>query len=172
MAGPGNKVTVDANAAVFANQHILIIEGRFYEDIGNELLNGAIAELDALGVSYDHQVVPGALEIPQVLSQAVEKGIIGSDATNPKYTGAIALGCVIRGETYHFEIVCNQSNHWLMDIAMCHGIPVGNAILTVDTHAQALERAQGSRDGKGGDAARACLKLIEIAAAFDQRPSR
>lgn len=172
MAGPGNKVELAADAAQLATQHILIIEGRFYEDIGNELLSGAVAELEAAGASYEHVVVPGALEIPQVLSQAVERGVMGSDATNPIYTGAVALGCVIRGETYHFEIVCNQSNHWLMDVAMCHGIPVGNAILTVDTHAQALERAQGGRDGKGADAARACLKLIEIGAKFDERPSR
>ncbi|MEM9358740.1 MAG: 6,7-dimethyl-8-ribityllumazine synthase [Pseudomonadota bacterium] len=169
MAGPGSKIELGAGAEALANQHVLIIEGRFYEDIGDHLLAGAKAELQAAGVSYDHVVVPGALEIPQILSQAVEKGIIGSDATNPVYTGAVALGCVIRGETYHFEIVCNQSNHWLMDIAMCHGIPVGNAILTVDTHAQAMVRAQGGREGKGADAARACLKVIEIGAQLDQR---
>ncbi|MEM8974781.1 MAG: 6,7-dimethyl-8-ribityllumazine synthase [Pseudomonadota bacterium] len=172
MAGPGSKVDLGADAKIFANHNVLIIEGRFYEDIGDQLLAGAVAELEAAGVSYEHVVVPGALEIPQILSQAVEKGIIGNDATNPVYTCAIALGCVIRGETYHFEIVCNQSNHWLMDIAMCYGIPVGNAILTVDSHAQAMERAQGGREGKGADAARACLKVIEIAAQFDQRPSQ
>ena len=172
MAGPGNKVELDVDAAVMAKQNILIIEGRFYEDIGNELLAGAVAELEAAGASYEHVVVPGALEIPQVLSQAAEKGVIGSDATNPVYTGAIALGCVIRGETYNFEIVCNESNHWLMDTAMSHGIPVGNAILTVETHEQALVRAQGGREGKGADAARACLRLIQIASNFDQRPGR
>ena len=172
MAGPGSKVDLDADVAVLAKQHILIIEGRFYEDIGNELLAGAVAELEAAGVTYEHVVVPGALEIPQVLSQAVERGVIGSDATNPVYTGAIALGCVIRGETYHFEIVCNQSNHWLMDTAMCHGIAVGNAILTVETHAQALERAQGGRDGKGADAARACLRVLQISSKLDQRPDQ
>ena len=172
MAGPGTKIELGDNAALFAKQHILIIEGRFYEDIGDELLAGAVAELEAAGCSYDHVVVPGALEIPQVLSQAVEAGIAGTEATNPVYTGAIALGCVIRGETYHFEIVCNQANHWLMDTAMCHGIPVGNAILTVDTHAQALERAQGGPDGKGADAARACLKLIAISSSFTQQAAR
>ena len=172
MAGPGRKVDLGADATLFAKQHVLIIEGRFYEDIGDELLAGAVAELEAAGCSYDHVVVPGALEIPQVLSQAVEAGVAGTEATNPVYTGAIALGCVIRGETYHFEIVCNQANHWLMDTAMCHGIPVGNAILTVDTHAQALERAQGGRNGKGADAARACLKLIAISSSFTQQAAR
>lgn len=172
MAGPGSRVDLGADAPLFANQHILIIEGRFYEDIGDELVNGAIAELEAAGASYTHEVVPGALEIPQVLSQAVERGVIGSEATDPVFTGAIALGCVIRGETYHFEIVCNQSNHWLMDTAMCHGIPVGNAILTVDSHEQAMERAAGGRKGKGGDAARACLTLIKIGSKLGQRAIR
>lgn len=167
MAGPGNKNQYVADRAFFADKRILLIEGRYYEDIGDALLEGATAEIEAAGAQFSHVVVPGALEIPQVLVQAVEKGIIGSEATNLQYHGAVALGCVIRGETYHFEIVSDQSNHWLMDVATCHGIPVGNAILTVDTHAQALVRAQGGRDGKGGDAARACLQLIEIAAQFE-----
>ncbi|MFX6941409.1 6,7-dimethyl-8-ribityllumazine synthase, partial [Acinetobacter baumannii] len=78
------------------------------------------------------------------------------------YSGAIALGCVIRGDTAHYEIVCNNANHWLMDVAINSMIPVGNAILTVETKEQALERARGGRDGKGGDAARACLALIGL----------
>ncbi len=73
---------------------------------------------------------------------------------------------MIRGETAHYDIVCNNANHWLMDVAIRHNVPVGNGILTVDTEAQALERAKGGRDGKGGDAARACLQLIEIARQF------
>ena len=169
MAGPGTKAAIGDNAELFAEQHILIIEGRFYEDIGDALVHGACAELDAFGATYDHVTVPGALEIPQVLVQAVNAGAIGNTASQPKYTGAIALGCVIRGETYHFEIVSDHANHWLMDVATANAIPVGNAILTVDTHEQAIERAVGGRDGKGGDAARACLKLIEIAAGFADR---
>ena len=169
MAGPGTKAALGANAELFAKQHILIIEGRFYEDIGDALLLGARAELEAFGVSYDHVTVPGALEIPQVLRQAVSKGAADSAAAKPKYTGAIALGCVIRGETYHFEVVCDHANHWLMEVATAHAIPIGNAILTVDTHEQAMERAVGGRDGKGGDAARACLRLIEIADEFANR---
>ena len=141
MAGPGTKAALGEDAELLAKQHILIIEGRFYEDIGDALLHGAQAELDAFGVSYDHVTVPGALEIPQVLQQAVSKGVIGASAAKPKYTGAVALGCVIRGETYHFEIVCDHANHWLMEVATTHAIPVGNAILTVDTHEQAMERA-------------------------------
>lgn len=166
MAGPGSKADLNDNAALFSAQRILIIEGRFYEDIGDALLAGAKQELDGAGVSYEHVVVPGALEIPQVLSLAVDKGAIGKSVASPKYTGAIALGCVIRGETYHFEMVCQHANHWLMEIAAREAIPVGNAILTVDTHEQALVRAQGGSESKGADAARACLKLIEVAAGF------
>jgi 6,7-dimethyl-8-ribityllumazine synthase len=75
----------------------------------------------------------------------------------------VALGCVIRGETSHYDIVCNNTNHWLMEIAIHSNVPVGNGILTVENEQQALARAQGGRDGKGGEAARACLRLIEIA---------
>ncbi|NJO23083.1 MAG: 6,7-dimethyl-8-ribityllumazine synthase, partial [Sphingomonadales bacterium] len=80
--------------------------------------------------------------------------------------GAVALGCVIRGETSHYDIVCNNANHWMMHVATEQHIPVGNGILTVDTHDQALARARGGRTGKGGDAARACLRLIELAQNF------
>lgn len=164
MAGPGTKTALADNAALFAKQRILIIEGRYYDDVGDQLLAAAKAELDAAGAAFEHLTVPGALEIPQVLAQAVEKGLIGTDAPSPRYSGVVALGCVIRGETYHFEIVSDHTNHWLMEIATCHAVPVGNAVLTVDTHEQAMVRA---RDGKGADAVRACLRLIEIAATFD-----
>ena len=85
------------------------------------------------------------------------------------YEGALALGCVIRGETAHYDIVCNNANHWLMDVAINAMIPVGNAILTVETMEQAMERARGGRAGKGGDAARACLRLIEIQNQFAEQ---
>jgi len=150
----------------FKRQNILIIEGRYYEDIGKALLEGATSELASLGVSYSHVTVPGALEIPQVLNHAVESGVIGIDGEQLEFSGAIALGCVIRGETYHFDIVCNETNRMLMDICRENYIPVGNAILTVETHSQALKRARGQHNGKGGEAARACLKIIELAAKF------
>ena len=164
MAGPGSRAALGDYPELFKKQHILIVEGRFYEDIGDALLAGAVAELEAVGAGHDHFVVPGALEIPHVLGFAIEEGLIGAETDAPKYTGVVALGCVIRGETYHFEIVSNQSNQLLAEMAAANAIPVGNAILTVDTHAQALERAVGGRDGKGGDAVRACLKLAEVAA--------
>lgn len=146
----GAVQTIDVGAPV------LIIEARFYEDIADELVAGAVAELEARGVAYKRVSVPGALEIPQALAAAAP--LFDDDV----YSGAIALGCVIRGDTAHYEIVCNNANHWLMDVAINSMIPVGNAILTVETKEQALERARGGRDGKGGDAARACLALIGL----------
>jgi 6,7-dimethyl-8-ribityllumazine synthase len=143
--------------------HVLIIEARFYETIADALAEGAIAELDAAGVSCDRVAVPGALEIPHVLASAAAGGLIPEDAASARYAGAVALGCVIRGETSHFDIVCNNANHWLMEVAIRHSIPVGNGILTVENETQALARATGGQRGKGGDAARACLRLIEIA---------
>jgi 6,7-dimethyl-8-ribityllumazine synthase len=146
--------------------HILIIEGRFYEHISDELAAGAIAAFEAEGASYDRVSVPGALEIPQVLAQAASAGLIPRTGARAKWDGAIALGCVIRGETAHYDIVCNNANHWLMEIAIRNALPVGNGILTVETEAQALARARGGADGKGGDAARACLRLIDLARTY------
>jgi len=148
---------------------VLIIEGRFYEEIGDELIAGAEAALNEAGVAYDRITVPGALEIPQVLQQAVASGLVPGRAAGGKWDGAIALGCVIRGETYHFEIVCNHANHWLMQVATEHSVPVGNGILTVENEEQALARARGGINGKGADAARACLRLIELQREFEEQ---
>lgn len=148
--------------------HILIIESRYYEVVADALLEGALAELKASGATYDKILVPGALEIPQALAQAVAAGLIPADAAGSRYDGAIVLGCVIRGETSHYDIVCNNANHWLMDVAIHANVPLGNAILTVDTEAQALARAKGGRNGKGADAVRACLSLVQISRAFEE----
>ena len=145
---------------------ILIIEARFNEKIADELAAGAIAELEAQGATFERISVPGALEIPQVLASSVSAGLIPRSAPSARFCGAVALGCVIRGETYHFEVVSNNSNHWLMEIATRHCVPVGNGILTVDTEAQALERAKGGREGKGGDAVRACLRMVDLVRQF------
>jgi 6,7-dimethyl-8-ribityllumazine synthase len=140
---------------------ILIIEARYYEDIAEELLAGAVAVIEAAGATAEKVSVPGALEIPQVIQMAGH-GVL-------EYDGIVALGCVIRGETSHYDIVCNNTNHWLYDAAAAVGLPVGNAVLTVDTKDQALARARGGVGGKGGDAARACLRLIEIRRGFEER---
>lgn len=146
---------------------VLVIEARYYPKIADELLAGAIAEFEAHNASYDRIEVPGALEIPQVLAQAVASGLIPRSADSARYCGVVALGCVIRGETAHFDVVINNANHWLMQIAIEHNVPVGNGILTVENEAQALERARGGRSGKGADAAAACLRLIETSRAFE-----
>ena len=164
MAGKSTST----RAAVEIKAHILIIESRYYEAVTDALLDGALAEFKAAGSTYEKITVPGALEIPQALAQAVAAGLIPAEEVGGRYDGAIVLGCVIRGETAHYDIVCNNANHWLMDIAIRAGVPLGNAILTVDTEAQAMARAKGGRQGKGGDAVRACLSLIQIARAFEE----
>jgi 6,7-dimethyl-8-ribityllumazine synthase len=145
-----------------AGARVLIIEAPYYEDVAKELAAGAIAELEASGATYERVQVHGALEIPQALWAYVEAGRIGLPGGKDRYHGALALGCVIRGETSHYDVVVNNSNHWLYQLAMERSIPVGNAILTVDTREQAMARASGGRAGKGGDAARACLSLIVV----------
>mgnify|MGYP003351266561 CR=1 FL=1 len=148
--------------------HILIVEARFYEGIADDMVAGAVAVLEAHGCTYERVAVPGALEIPQVLTAALQLGRFeAEDESATPFDGVVAIGCVVRGETYHFEIVCDNANHWLMEVASLEGVPVGNAILTVDTIQQAEERAKGGAAGKGGDAARACLRLIEIRQAFE-----
>lgn len=144
---------------------VLIIDAPYYEDVSAELLAGARAVLDSAKVASDRIVVPGALEIPQAFRIAVAARQFAAAGVPARYQGVIVLGCVIRGETSHYDIVCNNANHWLMETAIAHAIPLGNAILTVDTEAQAFARANGGAAGKGGDAARACLALIKLASA-------
>jgi 6,7-dimethyl-8-ribityllumazine synthase len=166
MAGKPQRATETAPAAGAIDAHILIIESRFYEKIADELAAGAVAELQALGATFERITVPGALEIPLALAQAIKAELIGSDAVTSRFDGCIALGCVIRGETSHYDIVCNNANHWLMEQATRHAIALGNAILTVDNEAQAMERARGGRKGKGADAVRACLALVAFERVF------
>jgi 6,7-dimethyl-8-ribityllumazine synthase len=136
----------------------LIVEARFYDDIQDALLEGAIAELKAAGVSYEIITVPGALEIPAAIAMAIEAG----EKNGRPYDAAVALGCVIRGETIHFEIVSIESSRGLMDLAVNERFPLGNGILTVNTEEQAWARARVSEDNKGADAARAALAMLRI----------
>ena len=131
----------------------LIVEARFYDEIGAHLLAGAQRAFADAGALVDVVSVPGALEVPVALAMAFERG---------GYAGAVALGCVIRGETYHFEIVCNESARALMAFAVAERVAFGNGILTVETEEQALERADPARGDKGGDAARAALVLWQL----------
>ncbi|HWZ40460.1 MAG TPA: 6,7-dimethyl-8-ribityllumazine synthase [Bradyrhizobium sp.] len=136
----------------------LIVEARFYDDIQDALLEGAVAELKAAGVSHDVITVPGALEIPAAIAIAIEAGEKGGKP----YDAAIALGCVIRGETIHFEIVSMESSRGLMDLAVAKRFPLGNGILTVNNEEQAWARARANDLNKGGDAARAALAMLRI----------
>ncbi len=137
---------------------VVIVEARFYDEIQNALLAGATAELDAAGVTYDILSVPGALEIPAAVSIALD----AAKKNGRPYDGAVALGCVIRGETFHFEIVSMESARGLTDIAVTRSLPLGNGIITVNTEEQALARARADDQNKGGDAARAALAMIRI----------
>ena len=138
---------------------LLIVEARFYDHLADALLEGATKAITAAGAEYDVFTVMGALEIPAVISLAEEGG---HRPAGVRYDGYVALGCVIRGETYHFEVVANESARGIMDLAIARRLPIGNGILTVDTEAQALARARVGEDDKGGFAARACLGMIDI----------
>lgn len=167
MVQKSPSAQTDEKSAPHLRAHILIIEAPFYDDISSLLAEGAVAECERRGMTYERIVVPGALEIPQVLAAAASARAAGRKT----FDGAVALGCVIRGETGHYDIVCNNANHWMMDIALRNEVPVGNAILTVDTREQAIARAEGGIAGKGGDAVRACARLIETKRAFWGAPA-
>ena len=133
---------------------VLIVEARFYDDLADALLDGARDVLSAYGADIEVVTVPGALEIPGAIAMA--------EAAGAGFDGYVALGCVVRGETYHFEIVSNESARGLMDLAVRCGVALGNGILTVEDEAQAWARARASEGDKGGGAARACLEMIAV----------
>ncbi len=137
---------------------VLIIEGRYYDAIADELLAGAKAVLTAAGVEIDVITVPGALEI----AVAAEIALDAADVTGAAVDAVVALGCVIRGETYHFEIVAGESARGLTEVGLMHALPVGNGILTVDTEEQAWARARVTEGNKGGGAAEAALTLMRL----------
>ena len=138
--------------------HILIVEARFYDDMADALLEGATFALEEAGATYNVVTVPGALEIPAAIAMALD----GADNDGTQYDGFVALGMVIRGETYHFDIVSNESSRALMDLAVSESLAIGNGILTVENDEQAWVRARRSEKDKGGFAARAALTMIEL----------
>jgi 6,7-dimethyl-8-ribityllumazine synthase len=133
---------------------VLIVEARYYDALADALLAGARDILEAFGSEIEVVTVPGALEIPGAIAIAA--------AANAGFDGYVALGCVIRGETHHFDIVANESAHGLMDLTVRQGLAIGNGILTVEDEAQAWVRANASEGDKGGGAARACLEMISL----------
>lgn len=136
---------------------ILIVEARFYPKISDLLLNGAIAKIKQAGFDYEVINVMGALEIPIAISFAIE---------SKKYAGFVALGCVIRGETSHYDIVANESARGLMKLSLKKHLAIGNAILTVENESQAIVRADPAQKDKGGFAVAACLRMIELQKQF------
>jgi 6,7-dimethyl-8-ribityllumazine synthase len=138
---------------------ILIVEARFYSDLADELLKGAIDAIEAYGAEYEVVTVPGALEIPGAIAIADEGG---HRPAGRAFDGYVALGTVIRGETYHFEIVSDESARGLMDLAVGKRLAIGNGILTVEDEAQAWARAKASEGDKGGGAARAALTMVAL----------
>ena len=135
--------------------HVMIVEARFYEDIADELCRGAIAVLETRGATLERLTVPGAFEIPAAIAMAH-----GADSS--RFDGYIALGCVIRGETTHYDYVCGESARGLQDLAVRSGLAIGYGILTVEDRKQAWARAAVDKKDKGADAARACLQMIEL----------
>jgi 6,7-dimethyl-8-ribityllumazine synthase len=140
---------------------ILIVEARFYPHLSDMLLAGARAAIEAAGNEHETITVPGALEIPGVIALAAKSG---------RYCGFVALGVVMRGETYHFEVVSNESARALMDLTL-EGYAIGNGILTVEDEAQAIVRADPGQADKGGGAALAALTMVDLAARFGAAPS-
>ena len=140
--------------------HIFIAQSRYYFDVADELIASALKELSKANASHETVEVPGAFEIPTTIKMAVtcnEKVV-----SRKNFDGFIALGCVIRGETTHYDYVCSESARALQDLSVQLLIPLGYGILTVENKEQALLRARRSGQDRGGHAARACLKMIEI----------
>ena len=144
--------------------HIMVIEARFYEDIADELAKGAITEIEKAGATYQRVAVPGCLEIPAAIMYAVRS--MDFYSARKRFDGYVGLGCVIRGETTHYDIVCNESARGLQDLALRYTLAVGNGILTVENREQAWVRAGTGNKNKGGVAARACLDMIDLKRQF------
>ena len=141
-----------------AKAHLLIVEARFHDDLADALLEGATGALDEAGATYDVVTVPGSLEIPAEICFALD----GSADGGTHYDGFVALGTIIRGDTYHFDIVANESSRALMDLSVQDSVCIGNGILTTENDAQAWTRAKRSEGDKGGFAARAALTMIAL----------
>lgn len=134
--------------------HLLVIDAPYYTAISESLMQGVTQELDKAGATHDYITVPGVLEIPAALAMAIDSG--------RNYDGYITIGCVIRGETTHYEIVSNESARAIMDLSVRHRLAIGNGIQTVENEAQAWARARVAEKNKGGGAAIAALSMIEL----------
>lgn len=145
-----------------AGASLLIVQGGFEPELAAALQKGAVAVLDAAGATHEVVTVPGALEIPT----AVAFALAAEEKRGRRYDGYVVLGCVVRGDTGHYDVVAGESNRALMDLAVAHRLALGNGILTVENDEQAWERADPSRLDKGGSAAAAALAMIALARKF------
>ncbi len=161
MAEPrrsGGSDAGDRSRGDLSGARILVVEARFYEDIADALLAGATRALNEAGATFACVSVPGSLEIAPAIAMALDAG----ERAGRPYEGVVALGCVIRGETLHFEIVSQELARALSELSVARKMPIGNGILTVDSDAQAWARARPEEADKGGDAARAALALVRL----------
>ncbi len=155
MAGPRRSKSEKGDSE---GARILIVEARYYDDIADFLLAGAMKVLEAAGAKVDRITVPGSLEIPGAIAIALD----AAKRKRRPYEGVVALGCVIRGDTIHFEIVSQLSAQGLMELSVARAMPIGNGIVTVNTVTQAMARARLEEQDKGGDAASAALALVRL----------
>jgi len=139
--------------------HIMIVESRYYEEIAEELITSVITEIEAVGATYERFEVPGAFEIPTAIKFAIRS--MDFYSAGQRFDGYIALGCVIRGQTTHYDYVCQESARALQDLSVQYSLALGYGILTVENRDQAMARARRDEQDRGGHAARACLKMIE-----------
>jgi len=159
MAGPRQARRDSKSARNSAKgARILIVEARYYDGIADALLDGATKALKEAGAAFDCISVPGSLEIPPAIAIALD----AAQKKRRPYDGVVALGCVIRGETIHFEIVSQESARGLLELSVARTIPIGNGIITVENEAQAKARADVNDQDKGGGAARAALALFGL----------
>ncbi|WP_044560842.1 6,7-dimethyl-8-ribityllumazine synthase [Azospirillum sp. B4] len=144
--------------------HIMIVEARFHEDIGEELVRGAMAEIAKAGATHEHFQVPGAFELPAAIQYSVKSMDFYSGRR--RFDGYVALGCLIRGETTHYDTVAAECARGLNDLALRHTLALGYGVLTVENREQAWVRASVAQKNRGADAARACLEMIELKRQF------
>ena len=144
--------------------HLLIVQAPYYQSITDALEKGAVAEIAQTGARYDKVSVAGAFEIPAAIKFALMRA--ARKKADQRYDGYIALGCVIRGETTHYDHICHEVNRALMDLSVNEGLAIGNGVLTVENKAQAEARAAGEGKNKGAEAAAACLQQIWLKAGF------
>lgn len=148
--------------------HIMIVESPYYKEIADRMIESVLIELNSVDATYERFEVPGSFELPGAIRIAIESYNYPSDRR--RFDGYIALGCVIRGQTSHYDYVCEESARGLNDLVLKYGVALGYGVLTTENRDQALERASRDQHDRGGAAARACLAMIELKRQFNLYP--